>query len=255
MTPSCGSPGREALPLERQEPRQGRERRVDAVDRGQLVGPNALGVQDPFAPDPLGSPFRRQGAGQDHRRRVREHLQGASLRRAGSVRGEAVLVRDAEHLEPHFHPREERVAASLGLGRRVERLDVAGRQLAFGPSRAPGGGPSRRGVDRHDVRTELVDQRADLEGPHVRPHRERHPPLVHQHEVQSLRDADVDPERTHGRVRASVAGGPGSRAGRSASTRPGPVPPSSRARRARARALRTRTRSGRRTRPSGSAAP
>ena len=255
MTPSWRVARSEPLALERQESGERGERRVDPVDRGQLVGAHALRVQDALAPRALRDAFRRQAARQHDGRRVREDLHGAPSRRAAAVRREPALVRRAEDLEPDLHPREERVAASVGLRRGVERLDVARRELSLGPAGTSAGRPPRGRVDRHDVGVELVDQRADLLGAGVRPNRQRDPSLVHQDEVQAFRDADVDPERSHGRVRASVAGAPGSPADRSWSRRRAPAPPSSRAPRARARARRTPTRSGRRTRPWGSAGP
>jgi len=206
-------------------------------------------MQDALAPGALRDAFRRQAAGQHDGRRVGEDLHGSTLRRSAAIDREPVLGRDPEHPEPHFHPREERVAAPVDLRRGVERLDVAGGELTLGAAGTSGGRPARGGVDRHDVGAELIDQRADLLGTGVRPDRERHPSLIHEDEVQPFRDTDVDPERSHDQVRASVADAPRSPRGRSWSTHPGPGPPWSRARRVRARARRTPTRWDRRTRP------
>src|SRR3990172_12626068 len=82
---------------------------------------------------------------------------------------------------------------------RVEALDPDPPQLAFGPARAAGGGPRGRGVDGHDVGSEVGHQLREIVDEDPALGLEHAAVGVHQHQVEPLANPDVDAQSSHDR--------------------------------------------------------
>ncbi len=158
-------------------------------------------------PRPLGDAAGSEAPREDGRGAVGEDLHRRPSWISSRMAGEPRPRGDPEDPEADLHPLVEAYASSVRPRRRVEAVDV---ELRERPLRQTGPAPhcpAPRRIDRDHVGRQLVDQPGHTLGADLRHDAHRHATVVHQHEVETFADTDVDPERAHRRrSRPTLAG-------------------------------------------------
>ena len=201
MTPSSRVPGREALALQGEEAGQRAEARrrsgrSNVARRSGRPAPRRMPSRHALFPIPLGRRNPRQHRGA---RRV-GRPPSPSLGVAGRVAREPRPRGRPEHAEADLHPLVERMPLPRAARGRGEACGCCAPRGSRSVSRdRPSAGPRRGRVDRDHVGRQLLDQPGETVEADPRHDAQRDAPLVEQHEIEALADADVDPQRAHGR--------------------------------------------------------